>query len=98
MRNIFSVAHADQSPPLLRVRMIRPCAPPLCRTLLGFARLNPTLPFGIIIDTVSNMKEINEIIAAARSNPADVTFADLSQVRDHLFGAPRQQGTSHRVY
>jgi hypothetical protein len=43
------------------------------------------------------MKKINEIIAAARSNPADVTFADLSQVCDHLFGAPRQRGTSHRV-
>jgi len=44
------------------------------------------------------MKKIDEIIAAARLNPADVTFTDLSRVCDHLFGAPRQQGTSHRVY
>ncbi len=44
------------------------------------------------------MGKINEIIAAAKNNPADVTFADLCRVCDHCFGEPRQQGTSHRVY
>lgn len=44
------------------------------------------------------MKKMDEIIAAARSNPSDVAFADLIRVCDHFFGVPRQQGTSHRVY
>ena len=44
------------------------------------------------------MDKIQEIIRAARTNPADVMFADICRVCDHFFGEPRQQGTSHRVY
>jgi hypothetical protein len=31
-------------------------------------------------------------------NPQDVRFRDLCKVCDYYFGAPRQGGTSHRVY
>ncbi len=44
------------------------------------------------------MDKIQEIILAAKTNPADVMFADICRVCDHFFGEPRQQGTSHRVY
>jgi hypothetical protein len=44
------------------------------------------------------MRSIEEIIAQMRRNPHDVRFRDLSKVCDYYFGAPRQGGTSHRVY
>jgi len=44
------------------------------------------------------MSTIDEIIIAARRNPADVSFTELSFVCTHFFGTPRQQGTSHQVY
>ena len=33
-----------------------------------------------------------------RRNPKNVRFNDLLRVCDYYFGAPRQQGGSHRVY
>jgi hypothetical protein len=33
-----------------------------------------------------------------RSNPRDVRFADACKVVSAFFGAPRQKGTSHRVW
>ena len=33
-----------------------------------------------------------------RRNLRNVRFADLCRVCDHYFGAPRQAGSSHRVY
>jgi hypothetical protein len=44
------------------------------------------------------MGGIEEILAQMRRNPHDVRFSDLSKVCDRYFGAPRQGGTSHRVY
>ena len=44
------------------------------------------------------MRSLEEIMAQMRRNPHDVRFRDLSKVCDHYFGAPRQGGTSHRVY
>ena len=44
------------------------------------------------------MGSIEEILAQMRRNPHDVRFSDLSKVCDRYFGAPRQGGTSHRVY
>ncbi|MCW5944512.1 MAG: toxin HicA [Cryobacterium sp.] len=33
-----------------------------------------------------------------RNSPSGIRFTDLAKVCEHYFGAPRQQGTSHRVY
>ena len=44
------------------------------------------------------MPSIEDILAAMRSNPGSVRFADLCRVCDTWLGAPRQRGTSHRVY
>ncbi len=41
---------------------------------------------------------MEQLLARMRANPAGVRFNDLVKVCDHFFGAPRQQGTSHRVY
>jgi hypothetical protein len=44
------------------------------------------------------MTSLEEIIAQMMRNSQDVRFSDLCKVCDHYFGAPRQGGTSHRVY
>lgn len=44
------------------------------------------------------MARIKDLIKQMRQAPQNVRFADLAKVCDHCFGAPRQQGTSHRVY
>jgi hypothetical protein len=38
------------------------------------------------------------MLEAMRRNPAGVRFADLCRICDYYFGAPRQKGTSHRIY
>jgi len=43
-------------------------------------------------------KRIRELVRRMRGQPAAVRFADLCKVCDAFFGAPRQTGTSHRVY
>ena len=44
------------------------------------------------------MPRITELVERMRTDPRGVRFADLCRVGDFYFGAPRQQGTSHRVY
>ncbi|MFA5424483.1 MAG: toxin HicA [Phycisphaerae bacterium] len=44
------------------------------------------------------MAEVNAILARMRNNPKGVRFAELCLVCDHYFGAPRQRGSSHRIY
>ncbi len=44
------------------------------------------------------MASTQEILAQMRRNPKGVRFSDLSKVCEHFFGAPRQTGSSHRVY
>ena len=44
------------------------------------------------------MSSVEGIIAQMREHPQDVRFGDLCKVCDRYFGAPRQGGTSHRVY
>jgi hypothetical protein len=44
------------------------------------------------------MSSIDDLVAAMRRNSKNVRFGDLCRVCDHYFGAPRQEGTSHRVY
>ena len=44
------------------------------------------------------MSRIDKIVGDMRRNPRDVRFSDLSKVCDVYFGAPRQKGTSHRIY
>jgi len=42
--------------------------------------------------------KLEKILAQMRSEPANVRFADLCLVCEHYFGAPRQSGSSHRIY
>ena len=44
------------------------------------------------------MAKVADILKRMRSVPHDVPFDDVAKVCEHFFGAPRQQGTSHRVY
>ena len=44
------------------------------------------------------MSRIIKLVEEMRKNPKNVRFQDLCKVCDEYFGAPRQQGTSHRVY
>jgi len=44
------------------------------------------------------MKQVLDILVAARDNPANIKYSDLCRICDHYFGKPRQKGTSHRVY
>jgi len=44
------------------------------------------------------MASINEILAQMKRNPKGVRFNDLSKVCEHFFGAPRQTGSSHRIF
>ena len=44
------------------------------------------------------MVKVRDILAHMRANPKSVRFDDLAKVCDHYFGAPRQDGTSHKVY
>lgn len=41
---------------------------------------------------------VDQIVAAMRSNPVGVRYADLMKVCVHYFGEPRQQGSSHAVF
>jgi len=44
------------------------------------------------------MAGIDDVLGQMRNNPKGMRFADLCRVCDHYFGAPRQGGTSHRIY
>lgn len=44
------------------------------------------------------MDRIAKLLAAMRRAPQNVRFDDLAKVCDDCFGAPRQHGTSHRIY
>jgi hypothetical protein len=44
------------------------------------------------------MASIDDVLDDMRANPKGIRFADLCRVCDHYFGAPRQRGTSHRIY
>ena len=44
------------------------------------------------------MAQVTDIVREARDSPGTVRFRDLVKVCDAYFGAPRQAGTSHRVY
>jgi hypothetical protein len=41
---------------------------------------------------------VDEILVEMRSNPKGVRFVDACRVASHYFGAPRQNGTSHKVW
>lgn len=42
--------------------------------------------------------DVASLLAQMRNSPAGVRFADACKVVTHFFGAPRQSGTSHRVW
>jgi hypothetical protein len=44
------------------------------------------------------MASIDDVLDQMRKNPKGIRFADLSRVCERYFGAPRQRGTSHRIY
>ena len=44
------------------------------------------------------MATVEDIVAEMQGKPKGVRFADLCRVCDQHFGAPRQHGSSHRVY
>ena len=39
-----------------------------------------------------------KILQKMRENPNGIRFGDLCSLCDHFFGAPRQSGSSHRIY
>lgn len=41
---------------------------------------------------------VTRILQQMRTAPSSVKFADVAKVCEHYFGAPRQNGTSHKVY
>ena len=43
-------------------------------------------------------KSPSEIIEKMQNNPKGIGYSELCKVCDHFFGAPRQKGSSHRVY
>lgn len=49
-------------------------------------------------DTIPRMDKIARVVQQLHDSPQNVRYADLAKVCDHFFGAPRQHGTSHRVY
>ncbi|MGH8116274.1 MAG: hypothetical protein ACREP0_00890 [Rhodanobacteraceae bacterium] len=44
------------------------------------------------------MDKIARLVQQLRETPHNVRFVDLAGICDHYFGAPRQRGTSRRVY
>ncbi len=44
------------------------------------------------------MAKLDKILRQLTDSPHNVRFSDLAKVCDQLFGQPRQQGSSHRVY
>ncbi len=44
------------------------------------------------------MTKEEALVAAMRRNPRGIRYADLCKVCDFYFGAPRNEGSSHRVY
>jgi hypothetical protein len=43
-------------------------------------------------------KGVDKLLERMRQSPKNVHFGDLCKVCDHYFGAPRQSGSSHRIY
>lgn len=54
--------------------------------------------FGIDNDTMPPHEDSPAILDTLRRNPKGVKFSDLCRICDEFFGAPRQRGTSHRIY
>ena len=44
------------------------------------------------------MTRVQDIVAAMEKNPKGIKFEDLCKVCDFYFNAPRQSGSSHRIY
>ena len=44
------------------------------------------------------MAEIKDLVDSMRRNPKGIRFGDLCKVCDAYFDAPRQGGSSHRIY
>ena len=44
------------------------------------------------------MSKVEDLIKHMQHNTMDVRFDELCKICDYYFGAPRQRGSSHRVY
>ncbi|MEQ8404229.1 MAG: hypothetical protein RKE49_03965 [Oceanicaulis sp.] len=44
------------------------------------------------------MARLEKVLREMKAAPQNVRFSDLATICDHYFGAPRQRGTSHKVY
>lgn len=44
------------------------------------------------------MTTLDKIVQAMRNNSQNVAFSDVVKVCNYYFGAPRQNGTSHKIY
>ena len=44
------------------------------------------------------MVKVSDILLKMQANPKGIRFNDLSKVCEQYFGAPRQSGTSHKVF
>jgi len=44
------------------------------------------------------MAKISDIVTSMRNSPNNVRFSDACKISKHYFGAPRQDGSSHKVY
>lgn len=42
--------------------------------------------------------DVDKLVEAMGENPRGVRYRDLCKVCDFHFGAPRQKGSSHRIY
>src|SRR5206468_1193205 len=43
-------------------------------------------------------KAVEDLLAQMKTNPVGVRYAEACKAVEHFFGAPRQNGTSHRVW
>ncbi len=43
-------------------------------------------------------KELDDLLAEMRSNPANARFTDVCKVASHFFGEPRNKGSSHYIW
>ena len=44
------------------------------------------------------MVKVSDILLKMQANPKGIRFNDLCKVCEQYFGAPRQSGTSHKVF
>jgi hypothetical protein len=62
------------------------------------SHLTPRYDITININKENAVAKLDKIIQQMLTAPQNVRFSDLAHVCEHFFGAPRQEGTSHKVF